>query len=198
MASSCWESASFARGREFEPGLRHKKRPHMEASSMLDKSFCAKPDKWVWPTTINCSCTNSSIQFCLKVSIRIMSCLESFANAFLHWCKHWWSTYKKGRPGGQLLIEWMILSKIGQISLDYDNLSFSDKPTMVSTFGSVNNKFWSSSESMLTENRKSICFKSLPPDAGFASISIFFMKPGICAINFQFTLPQDISIPIHF
>ena len=22
-----------------------------EASSMLDKSFCAKPDKWVWPTT---------------------------------------------------------------------------------------------------------------------------------------------------
>ena len=39
-------------GREFEPGLRHKKRPHMEASSMLDKSFCAKPDKWLWPTTI--------------------------------------------------------------------------------------------------------------------------------------------------
>jgi len=37
---------------ELEPGLRHKKRPHMEASSMLDKSFCAKPDKWVWPTTI--------------------------------------------------------------------------------------------------------------------------------------------------
>ena len=51
MASSCWESASFARGREFEPGLRHKKRPHMEASSMLDKSFCAKPDKRVWLTT---------------------------------------------------------------------------------------------------------------------------------------------------
>ena len=51
MASSCWESASFARGREFEPGWRHKKRPHMEASSMLDKSFCAKPDKRVWPTT---------------------------------------------------------------------------------------------------------------------------------------------------
>ena len=23
-----------------------------EASSMLDKSFCAKPDKWVWPTTV--------------------------------------------------------------------------------------------------------------------------------------------------
>ncbi len=39
MASSCWESVSFARDREFEPGLRHKKRPHMEASSMLDKSF---------------------------------------------------------------------------------------------------------------------------------------------------------------
>ena len=51
MASSCWESASFARGGEFEPGLRHKKRPRTEASSMLDKSFCAKPDKWVWPTT---------------------------------------------------------------------------------------------------------------------------------------------------
>ena len=32
--------ASFARGGwEFEPGLRHKKRPHMEVSSMLDKSF---------------------------------------------------------------------------------------------------------------------------------------------------------------
>ena len=29
----------------------YKKRPHMEASSMLDKSFCAKPDKWVLPTT---------------------------------------------------------------------------------------------------------------------------------------------------
>ena len=42
---------SFARGREFEPGCRHKKRPHMEASSMLDKSFYAKPDKWVWQTT---------------------------------------------------------------------------------------------------------------------------------------------------
>ena len=52
MASSCWESASFARGREFEPGWRHKKRPHTEASSMLDKSFCAKPDKWLWPTTV--------------------------------------------------------------------------------------------------------------------------------------------------
>ena len=42
---------SFATRREFEPGLKHKKRPHMEASSMLDKSFCAKPDKRVWPTT---------------------------------------------------------------------------------------------------------------------------------------------------
>ena len=46
------KSVSFARGREFEPRRRHKKRPHMEASSMLDKSFCAKPDKWVWPTTV--------------------------------------------------------------------------------------------------------------------------------------------------
>ena len=39
-------------GREFEPVWRHKKRPHTEASSMLDKSFCAKPDKRVWPTTV--------------------------------------------------------------------------------------------------------------------------------------------------
>ena len=45
MASSCWENASFARGREFEPGLRPKKRPHMEASSMLDKSFYPTLDK---------------------------------------------------------------------------------------------------------------------------------------------------------
>ena len=51
MANSCWESALFAGGREFGPGWRHKKRPHTEASSMLDKSFCAKPDKWLWTTT---------------------------------------------------------------------------------------------------------------------------------------------------
>ena len=45
------EETSFARGREFEPGWRHKKRPDTEVSSMLDKSFCAKPNKRVCPTT---------------------------------------------------------------------------------------------------------------------------------------------------
>ena len=86
MASSCWESASFARGREFEPGLRHKKRPHMEASSMLDKSFCAKPNKRVWPTTISVV-TQTHLSRIAQKSLSVL-CRDSIHSRIR---KRWWS-----------------------------------------------------------------------------------------------------------
>ena len=41
----------------------YKKRPHMEVSSMLDKSFCAKPNKRVWTTTTFYKLTESTLEY---------------------------------------------------------------------------------------------------------------------------------------
>ena len=57
----------------------------MEASSMLDKSFCPTSDKWLWTTTSICSWPNRFIPFCTRSLIGIMPRRAWSASAWVAW-----------------------------------------------------------------------------------------------------------------
>ena len=68
MTSSCWESASFARGREFEPGLRHKKRPPKRPNLCWISRFVQNRIN-EFGRRQKCGCLIQLIRLCLNISI---------------------------------------------------------------------------------------------------------------------------------